>query len=185
MPTYGRLDVTFTKGEGAWLWDQDNKRYLDALSGIAVCSLGHAHPAVHKALCAQSQQLVHTSNLYHIPGQEKLATKLCELSGVDNVFFSNSKSHSSDWAVFSIFIWILSFDVSTSPNSIFLSRDSISIIVSPWSELWFVSSNPFKTLSAKSVCMYRLIDSLTCLYTELPMLAIITFTHMSLNVFIK
>jgi acetylornithine aminotransferase len=99
MPTYGRLDVTFTKGEGAWLWDQDNKRYLDALSGIAVCSLGHAHPAVHKALCAQSQQLLHTSNLYHIPGQEKLATKLCKLSGMDNVFFSNSGAEANEAAI--------------------------------------------------------------------------------------
>ena len=99
MPTYGRLDVTFTKGEGAWLWDQDNKRYLDALSGIAVCSLGHAHPAVHKAICAQSQLLVHTSNLYHIPQQEQLATKLCQLSGMDNVFFSNSGAEANEAAI--------------------------------------------------------------------------------------
>ena len=55
MPTYGRLDVTFTHGEGAWLWDENNTRYLDALSGIAVCGLGHAHPGVHKAICDQAQ----------------------------------------------------------------------------------------------------------------------------------
>jgi acetylornithine aminotransferase len=99
MPTYGRLPVTFTKGEGAWLWDQDNKRYLDALSGIAVCNLGHAHPAVHAAICAQSQQLLHTSNLYNIAGQEQLASRLCELSGMDNVFFSNSGAEANEAAI--------------------------------------------------------------------------------------
>ncbi|WP_428353905.1 acetylornithine transaminase [Methyloprofundus sp.] len=99
MPTYGRLDVTFTKGEGAWLWDENDKRYLDALSGIAVCSLGHAHPAVHQAICAQSQQLIHTSNLYNIPAQEKLATRLCQLSGMDNVFFSNSGAEANEAAI--------------------------------------------------------------------------------------
>lgn len=99
MPTYGRLNVTFTKGEGAWLWDKNNKKYLDALSGIAVCNLGHAHPAVHKTLCEQSQLLVHTSNLYHIPGQEQLANKLCQLSGMDNVFFSNSGAEANEAAL--------------------------------------------------------------------------------------
>ena len=99
MPTYGRLAVTFTKGEGAWLWDQDNKRYLDVLSGIAVCNLGHAHPAVHQAICAQSQQLLHTSNLYNIPRQEQLATRLCELSGMDNVFFCNSGAEANEAAI--------------------------------------------------------------------------------------
>ena len=99
MPTYGRLAVTFTKGEGAWLWDENNNRYLDALSGIAVCNLGHAHPAVHKAICEQSQQLLHTSNLYHIPNQEQLATKLCELSAMDNVFFCNSGAEANEAAI--------------------------------------------------------------------------------------
>ncbi len=99
MPTYGRLAVSFTKGEGAWLWDQDNKRYLDALSGIAVCNLGHAHPAVHKAICAQSQQLIHTSNIYQIPLQEQLATRLCELSQMDTVFFSNSGAEANEAAI--------------------------------------------------------------------------------------
>ena len=99
MPTYGRLAVTFTKGEGAWLWDQDNKRYLDVLSGIAVCNLGHAHPAVHQAICEQSQQLLHTSNLYNIPKQEQLATQLCELSGMDNVFFCNSGAEANEAAI--------------------------------------------------------------------------------------
>ncbi|NOQ13316.1 MAG: acetylornithine transaminase [Methyloprofundus sp.] len=99
MPTYGRLAVTFTKGEGAWLWDENNNRYLDALSGIAVCNLGHAHPAVHKAICEQSQQLLHTSNLYNIPNQEQLATKLCALSAMDNVFFCNSGAEANEAAI--------------------------------------------------------------------------------------
>jgi len=99
MPTYGRLPVTFTKGEGAWLWDQNNKRYLDALSGIAVCNLGHAHPAVHKAISQQSQTLLHTSNLYGIEPQEELATKLCQLSAMDNVFFCNSGAEANEAAI--------------------------------------------------------------------------------------
>jgi len=99
MPTYGRLPVTFTKGEGAWLWDQNNKRYLDALSGIAVCNLGHAHPAVHQAITQQSQTLLHTSNLYGIEPQEELATKLCQLSAMDNVFFCNSGAEANEAAI--------------------------------------------------------------------------------------
>jgi len=99
MPTYGRLPVTFIKGEGAWLWDQNNKRYLDALSGIAVCNLGHAHPAIHQAITQQSQTLLHTSNLYGIEPQEKLATKLCQLSTMDNVFFCNSGAEANEAAI--------------------------------------------------------------------------------------
>ena len=99
MPTYGRLPVTFTRGEGAWLWGQDNKRYLDAISGIAVCNLGHAHPAVHQAICSQSKKLLHTSNLYGIENQETLAAKLCELSGMENVFFSNSGAEANEAAI--------------------------------------------------------------------------------------
>ncbi len=99
MPTYGRLPVTFTKGEGAWLWDINNQRYLDALSGIAVCNLGHAHPAISAALCAQSKALLHTSNLYQIAAQEQLATRLCTLSGMDNVFFSNSGAEANEAAI--------------------------------------------------------------------------------------
>ena len=87
MPTYGRLPVTFERGEGMWLFDENNKRYLDALSGIAVCNLGHAHPAVHEAICTQSGKLLHTSNLYTIANQELLADKLTEKAGMDNVFF--------------------------------------------------------------------------------------------------
>ena len=90
MPTYTRLAVTFERGEGAWLWDENNQRYLDALSGIAVCNLGHTHPVVHEAICQQSAKLLHTSNLYNIASQEKLADKLTKMSGMTNVFFSNS-----------------------------------------------------------------------------------------------
>ena len=89
MPTYNRLPVTFDRGEGAWLFDDKNNRYLDALSGIAVCNLGHAHPAIHNAICEQSKKLIHTSNIYGIPGQELLAEKLTEKSGMDNIFFCN------------------------------------------------------------------------------------------------
>ena len=99
MPTYSRLPVTFERGEGAWLFDENNNRYLDALSGIAVCSLGHAHPAVHKAICAQSEKLLHTSNVYKIAAQERLADKLTEKSGMDNVFFCNSGAEANEAAI--------------------------------------------------------------------------------------
>jgi acetylornithine aminotransferase len=105
MPTYGRLPITFVKGEGAWLWNTDNQRYLDALSGIAVCNLGHAHPAVHQAICEQSQYLIHTSNLYGIEPQEKLATRLAQLSGMDNVFFCNSGAEANEAALKIARLW--------------------------------------------------------------------------------
>jgi acetylornithine aminotransferase len=99
MPTYNRLPVTFERGEGVWLLDEDNNRYLDALSGIAVCNLGHAHPAVHKAICTQSEKLLHTSNIYKIPNQERLADQLTEKSGMDNVFFCNSGAEANEAAI--------------------------------------------------------------------------------------
>jgi acetylornithine aminotransferase len=99
MPTYGRLAVTFERGEGVWLFDQDNNRYLDTLSGIAVCSLGHVHPAVHQAICKQSEKLLHTSNLYGIAVQERLADQLTEKSGMDNVFFCNSGAEANEAAI--------------------------------------------------------------------------------------
>lgn len=99
MPTYGRLAVTFDRGEGAWLWDENNKRYLDALSGIAVCGLGHAHPAVHSAICKQSEKLLHTSNIYRIAVQEQLADRLAEKSGMANVFFCNSGAEANEAAI--------------------------------------------------------------------------------------
>lgn len=99
MPTYARQAVTFERGEGAWLWDVDGKRYLDALSGIAVCNLGHAHPAIHQAIHQQSQKLIHTSNLYGVKLQEELADKLCQLSGMENVFFCNSGAEANEAAI--------------------------------------------------------------------------------------
>jgi acetylornithine/N-succinyldiaminopimelate aminotransferase len=99
MPTYGRLPVTFERGEGAWLWDTENNRYLDALAGISVCNLGHAHPAVHRAICLQSGRLLHTSNIYGITAQEQLAERLTALSGMDNVFFCNSGTEANEAAI--------------------------------------------------------------------------------------
>lgn len=99
MPTYARLPVSFVKGNGAWLVTADGERYLDAISGIGVCSLGHAHPRVTDAICRQSETLLHTSNLYGIQQQEMLANKLCQLSGMDNVFFSNSGAEANEAAI--------------------------------------------------------------------------------------
>jgi len=99
MPTYARQSVTFARGEGAWLWDSTGRRYLDAVAGIAVCSLGHAHPAVADALCAQARTLLHTSNLYSVGLQAQLADRLAELSGMDNVFFSNSGAEANEAAL--------------------------------------------------------------------------------------
>ncbi len=99
MPTYARLPVTFERGDGAWLWDTNGKRYLDAISGIAVCGLGHAHAAVRKALCEQAGTLIHTSNLYGIKYQERLALRLTELVGLDNAFFCNSGAEANEAAI--------------------------------------------------------------------------------------
>ncbi len=99
MPTYARLPVCFERGEGAWLWDTDGKRYLDALSGIAVCNLGHAHPAVTAAVSAQAGKLVHSSNLYRVGLQEHLADELTAASGMDNVFFCNSGAEANETAI--------------------------------------------------------------------------------------
>ena len=99
MSTYPRLPVTFARGEGAWLWDTAGKQYLDAFSGVAVCGLGHAHPAVADALCKQAQQLIHTSNWYGIARQQELADKLTEISGMDNVFFGNSGAEAVECAI--------------------------------------------------------------------------------------
>jgi len=99
MPTYARQAVTFDHGDGAWLWDIDGKRYLDALAGIAVCNLGHAHPAIHQAISQQSQKLIHTSNLYGVKLQEELADRLCQLSGMENVFFCNSGTEANEAAI--------------------------------------------------------------------------------------
>ncbi|MAD45692.1 MAG: aspartate aminotransferase family protein [Oceanospirillaceae bacterium] len=99
MNTYGRLPVTFVKGEGSWLTDTEGRRYLDALSGIAVCGLGHAHPAVTEAITRQAGQLIHTSNIYNIERQQALASALTRISGMDNVFFSNSGAEANEAAI--------------------------------------------------------------------------------------
>ena len=99
MNTYGRLPVTFTKGEGVYVTDENGKSYLDALSGIAVCGLGHGHPAVTRAIREQADNLVHTSNLYGIGQQQSLAEKLTTISGMDNVFFGNSGAEANEAAI--------------------------------------------------------------------------------------
>lgn len=99
MKNYGRMDVAFTRGEGVWLWDESGRRYLDALSGIAVCGLGHAHPAVASAVGEQAKSLVHTSNLYRIDIQERLAERLCAVAGMERAFFCNSGAEANEAAI--------------------------------------------------------------------------------------
>ncbi len=99
MTTYKPLPVTFETGTGVWLQDQSGKRYLDAVSGVAVCSLGHCHPAVSKAICDQANTLVHTSNLYHIGSQQHLGDRLTRLAGMDRVFFGNSGAEANEAAI--------------------------------------------------------------------------------------
>ena len=99
MPTYGRYDVTFDHGEGARIYDDTGKEYLDALCGLAVTGLGHAHPGVTRAIAEQAGRLLHTSNLYGIGGQQRLAERLVALSGMDNVFFGNSGAEANEAAI--------------------------------------------------------------------------------------
>lgn len=99
MPTYGRLDIAFTEGSGVWLTDTNGDQYLDALSGIAVCNLGHSHPAISSAIADQASKLIHTSNVYNIPLQEQLADKLTQLSGMEQVFFCNSGAEANEAAI--------------------------------------------------------------------------------------
>lgn len=99
MQTYGRLPVSFARGEGAWLWDTNGRKYLDALAGVAVCGLGHSHPAVTAAICDQAGKLIHTSNWYRIDLQEKLAAELCRLAGMQSVFFGNSGAEANEAAI--------------------------------------------------------------------------------------
>ena len=99
MGNYNPLSVEFDKGIGSWLIDMHGERYLDALSGIAVCGLGHSHPSISKVIAEQSANLIHTSNIYRIPLQEKLAEKLVGHSGMDNVFFCNSGAEANEAAI--------------------------------------------------------------------------------------
>ncbi|WLQ11545.1 aspartate aminotransferase family protein [Hahella aquimaris] len=99
MNTYGRLPIAFTHGEGCWLYDTQGNRYFDSVTGIAVCGLGHAHPAVSEAVCSQSKKLLHCSNLYQVPLQQQLGDLLCQVAGMDSVFFCNSGAEANEAAI--------------------------------------------------------------------------------------
>jgi acetylornithine/N-succinyldiaminopimelate aminotransferase len=99
MNTYARLPIAFERGQGVWVWDTQGKRYLDALCGIAVTGIGHAHPTFVRAISEQAARIVHASNLYRIPEQEGLAARLCEVSGMDTVFFCNSGCEANEAAI--------------------------------------------------------------------------------------
>ncbi len=99
MPVYARQPLAFARGHGVWLETAEGESYLDALSGIAVCNLGHGHPAVVEALREQAGTLIHTSNLYRIPVQERLAERLCAVSGMERAFFCNSGAESNETAI--------------------------------------------------------------------------------------
>ena len=99
MNTYTRQPVAFVRGEGAYLWDENGKRYLDAVAGVAVNGLGHAHPRLVKAISEQAASLIHTSNLYRVLRQEELAERLCTLSGMDRAFFCNSGCEANEAAI--------------------------------------------------------------------------------------
>jgi acetylornithine/N-succinyldiaminopimelate aminotransferase len=99
MNTYGRQPVTFVRGEGVWLWDDQGKRYLDGLAGVAVNGLGHAHPALVKAISEQAARLIHVSNVYNIAEQAQLADRLSAFSGMDRVFFCNSGCEANEAAI--------------------------------------------------------------------------------------
>jgi acetylornithine/N-succinyldiaminopimelate aminotransferase len=99
MNTYGERAATLVGGKGAWLYDEKGKKYLDALSGIAVCGLGHAHPELSSVISNQASKLIHCSNFFSIPSQQQLADKLCQISGMTNVFFSNSGAEANEAAI--------------------------------------------------------------------------------------
>src|SRR5262245_61495507 len=99
MNTYSRIPVAFTHGEGVWVWDLSGKKYLDALAGIAVNTLGHGHPKLTRAISEQSSRLIHASTLYQIAEQERAAEKLAQISGMDAVFFCNSGCEANEAAI--------------------------------------------------------------------------------------
>jgi acetylornithine/N-succinyldiaminopimelate aminotransferase len=99
MSTYAPLAVSFEHGEGVWLYDSEGNKYLDAISGVGVCSLGHAHPAVTQAISEQASKLLHTSNLFQIRAQQDLADALTRVGGMDKVFFSNSGAEANEAAI--------------------------------------------------------------------------------------
>src|SRR6201988_1572774 len=100
MNTYARQNVAFVRGEGVWLWDEEGRKYLDALAGIAVNALGYAHPALTRALSARIQSgVIHPSNLWRIPDQEAAADRVAEITGLDEVFFCNSGLEANEAAI--------------------------------------------------------------------------------------
>lgn len=99
MNSYARLPVSFVRGEGVYLWDANGDKYIDALGGIAVTFLGHSHPTISKTISLQANTLLHTSNLFHISAQAKLSEALCDISGMDKVFFSNSGAEANEAAI--------------------------------------------------------------------------------------
>ena len=99
MNTYGRLPIALSHGRGCWVWDTQGRKYLDGLGGIAVNTLGHAHPKLVPALQEQIAKLIHSSNYYEVPLQEQLAAKLCELSGLDSVFFCSTGLEANEGAI--------------------------------------------------------------------------------------
>mgnify|MGYP001823380855 FL=1 len=99
MNTYAPAPLAFERGEGAWLWDENGRRYLDAVAGIAVCSLGHAHPALAKVIAEQAARLIHTANLVRIPWQERLADRLADITGMERVFVANSGAEAIECAI--------------------------------------------------------------------------------------
>jgi predicted acetylornithine/succinylornithine family transaminase len=99
MRTYNRYPVAFVRGEGCWLYDQEGKKYLDMLAGIAVCNLGHCHPKLSEAICQQAKTLIHTSNLFYIEPQAELARLICENSFGEKVFFCNSGAEANEGAI--------------------------------------------------------------------------------------
>src|SRR5437764_3060389 len=99
MQTYSPLPVAFARGEGCWLWDTEGRKYLDALAGIAVNGLGYAHPVLTRALCEQAGKLIHTSNLFRVPEQERAAEMVCRIAGMDNAFFANSGAEANEAAI--------------------------------------------------------------------------------------
>ncbi|MGZ5036720.1 MAG: acetylornithine/succinylornithine family transaminase [Usitatibacter sp.] len=99
MQTYAPQPVAFARGEGAWLWDTEGKRYLDALAGIAVNGLGHNHPVLVRVLCEQAAKIIHSSNLFRVPEQERAAERVCALAGMENAFFANSGAEANEAAI--------------------------------------------------------------------------------------
>lgn len=99
MNTYARQPIAFVRGEGAYLWDEAGRRYLDAVAGVAVNALGHAHPKLVQAVAEQAASLIHSSNLYRVLRQEELADRLCALSGMDKAFFCNSGCEANEAAI--------------------------------------------------------------------------------------